>query len=380
MIVPPRALDCAPLTPSVSAHVADADLRRVEPLQQALLSPLDHDSIDHWRGEVNRALRTVFDSDAAMFQLDLDGAALQYSAEFDPAHMEEYVQEQMPTFARNQRLYQRAARLGAGNRSILWAGDLDWLYESEYFHELIRPMYAFDPLWAAAPMEGGRYPAMLHTYHDRRRTRRYFGAADVALMRLVQPALKAAVETLGRTVAHRNSLTAVLDSRRDASLVYDLDGRLLHQTPSVAALSRNRLTEKAIATAAWRMARGLAARDAVDTLRPGNVDRSLTTRSGSFQLSAVRLGEGMFVHRPTVLVTVTPHAAPLPDRAALRERHGLTPRQAEVAVLLARRKTNPEIAAELCISEHTARSHTEAVMGKLGVHDRRDVEATLRVA
>jgi DNA-binding CsgD family transcriptional regulator len=379
MIVQPRTLDCAPLTPTVGAHLSDAHLRRIEPLQRTLLSPLDHSSIDHWRGEVNRALRTAFDSDAAMFQLDLDGVALQYSEEFHPAHVEEYVQEQMPTFARNQRLYQRAARLGAGNRSILWADDLEWLYGSEYFNELILPMYAFDPLWAAAAMEGGRYPAMIHTYHDRRQSGQFFGAADVALMRLVQPALKAAVRTLGRTAAHRTSLTAVLDARRDAALVYDFDGRLLHQTPSVATLSRTRLSEKAITTAARRMARSLAAGKAADALRPGSVDLALTTRTGSFQLSAVLLGEGMFTLRPAVLVTVTPHAAPLPDRATLRERHGLTPRQSEVAVLLAGRKTNPEIATELCISEHTARSHTEAVMGKLGVHDRREVAAALRV-
>lgn len=46
---------------------------------------------------------------------------------------------------------------------------------------------------------------------------------------------------------------------------------------------------------------------------------------------------------------------------------GLTPRQAEVAVLLAARRTNREIAAALSISVHTARHHVEAVLERLGV-------------
>lgn len=378
MIIPHRTLDCAPLSPRAGAQLADEDLRRIQPLQQALLAPLDYASIDDWRGEVNRALRTVFESDAAMFQLDMDGVALQYSEEFHPAHMDEYVREQMPDFSSQRQLYRRAARLGAGNRSILWSRDLEWLYGSEYFNDLILPMYAFDPLWAAAAVDGGRYPAMIHTYHDRRRSRKFFDARDVALMRLVQPALKAAVRTLGRTASHRTALTAVLEARRDGSLTYDFDGRLLYRSPSFAAIARTSRSEKEIAAAARRMARRLAAPGTADRLWPSSVDRTLTTRSGSFQLTAVVLGEGMFTLQPAVLVTVAPHNTSLPGQEELREHHGLTRRQAEVALLLARRKTNPEIAAELCISEHTVRSHTEAVMGKLGVHDRREIEAALK--
>jgi DNA-binding CsgD family transcriptional regulator len=48
-------------------------------------------------------------------------------------------------------------------------------------------------------------------------------------------------------------------------------------------------------------------------------------------------------------------------------------RQAEVALLLARRKTTPEIAEILCISPRTARHHTEAVMAKLNVRTRLEV-------
>ena len=54
----------------------------------------------------------------------------------------------------------------------------------------------------------------------------------------------------------------------------------------------------------------------------------------------------------------------------LGARYQLTPRETEVARLLAVGKSNAEIAAALSISEHTARRHTEQVLSKLGVRSR----------
>src|SRR5688500_11055482 len=67
----------------------------------------------------------------------------------------------------------------------------------------------------------------------------------------------------------------------------------------------------------------------------------------------------------------------LPDMAALRRRFRLTEREAEVARLLAQRRTNKEIARVLDVSWHTARRHTERVLGKLGIRSRRHVLAAI---
>jgi len=57
----------------------------------------------------------------------------------------------------------------------------------------------------------------------------------------------------------------------------------------------------------------------------------------------------------------------------IRFRFGLTERQAQVALLMAERRTHKEIAKELGIKPNTARRHCQRVLEKLSVHNRHDV-------
>lgn len=65
-----------------------------------------------------------------------------------------------------------------------------------------------------------------------------------------------------------------------------------------------------------------------------------------------------------------------PRSATLRlEAHGATPREREVATLLARGLTNPEIAEALSLSPHTVQDHTKSLFEKLGVGSRQELVA-----
>jgi DNA-binding CsgD family transcriptional regulator len=56
---------------------------------------------------------------------------------------------------------------------------------------------------------------------------------------------------------------------------------------------------------------------------------------------------------------------------------GLTRRQRQIALLLANRATNAEIAGALGISVHTARHHSQNVLDKLGISSRSQVRSRL---
>lgn len=67
------------------------------------------------------------------------------------------------------------------------------------------------------------------------------------------------------------------------------------------------------------------------------------------------------------------------DRLAyFQEKYDLTPRETEVADLLAQGRSNAAIAAALSISTHTSRHHTQRILTKLGVHSRAEAGAKLR--
>lgn len=77
----------------------------------------------------------------------------------------------------------------------------------------------------------------------------------------------------------------------------------------------------------------------------------------------------VFVGKPTPYPTVT--------ATKLIQQFRLTPREAEVALLLADRCSNKEIANKLGVTAYTAERHTERVLAKLGVNSRRLVKTKI---
>jgi DNA-binding NarL/FixJ family response regulator len=68
----------------------------------------------------------------------------------------------------------------------------------------------------------------------------------------------------------------------------------------------------------------------------------------------------------------------LPRTVHFQLQYGLTPREMQVAMLLAEGGSNEDVALALNVSPHTARHHTQHVLAKLGVHSRAQAGAKIR--
>ncbi|GEL45056.1 DNA-binding response regulator [Cellulomonas hominis] len=86
---------------------------------------------------------------------------------------------------------------------------------------------------------------------------------------------------------------------------------------------------------------------------------------------AVHDGDALLSPAATrALITRYVTAPPAVDPRAVPELRELTDREREVLLLVARGRSNQEIAADLVISPHTAKTHVNRVMTKLHAHDR----------
>jgi len=98
------------------------------------------------------------------------------------------------------------------------------------------------------------------------------------------------------------------------------------------------------------------------------------TKAGRYRMRATMLLQRIKeIRSRAVLVTIERAGSRLPTREALMRRFGMTGREADVTLLLAGGARNAAIAAELRISPHTARHHTENVLAKLHVRARAEV-------
>jgi two-component system, NarL family, response regulator DevR len=88
---------------------------------------------------------------------------------------------------------------------------------------------------------------------------------------------------------------------------------------------------------------------------------------------AIAAGESLL--DPAVTRRVTERLVELATRAEHDEASQLSPREREVLALVAQGRTNREIAAQLVISEATARNHVSHILDKLGMSRRSEAAA-----
>jgi DNA-binding NarL/FixJ family response regulator len=112
----------------------------------------------------------------------------------------------------------------------------------------------------------------------------------------------------------------------------------------------------------------------LDALRAGA--RSYLTKDADYTeigqaLRAAAGGLAVFDPRVQATLLAATEAAPKPAPAgSTPPPDGLTQREAEILGLIARGMTNPEIAAQLFLSNHTIKTHISRIFAKTGSRDR----------
>jgi DNA-binding CsgD family transcriptional regulator/PAS domain-containing protein len=371
----------------MTLRLTGEDTARLRAATAALLSPLaGPDPLGWWR-ETEARLHALFPGATAMLSLpngehlrndsqSVDGAQLALMNAISRADPRTGMHGSSDPSGDFWTRWRRANAMDVWNladgAAVLTAHGFD-LRRNIVYHEGLAPAGFADFACAASVVPSSE--VYLTVGYGRPSAPRRFGD-EREVLSLLLPALQVAHHALHAFAPRRAALVASLDAMRDALLVVDADGRVLHQNAALRdALAADPGRDAVLATMRAMADELRALRHGAAVVTPA---RAAVTPAPRYALRASYAPAALWGSEGLVQVALEPFA---PDAAAapaaLTALTALTAREAEVARLLARRLSNAEVAAALGVSAHTARHHTEKVMQKLGVRKRAGVATAL---
>jgi DNA-binding CsgD family transcriptional regulator len=357
----------------VSVTLTSTDVSRLQAALNALLSPLDHATTESWLVAAADAGGQLLGADRALIMTPTP-AGLSWTGTACDARriLSEYESHYMQY---DTGVHRDRGKLGLEVYHQHHLYDVNKLHRSPVYHDWCLPHQLMDVVGMGFNPIPGREVALVHFYHDHdhgpddAESDGAFGSRGLALLALLLPAWKAGVRTRYALGQAQTRLGAVLDALEAAVAVWDDRGRCVHENRALAALLATdpeaALLRRAMCALVrdWRQA----------SLPPSS--RAVGTGRGWYRLSASRADQAGGGRGLLILVE---SRDPRPAIATLARGFGLTPREAEVATLLARGERDRDIARALGISHSTARRHVEHVLGKLVVHTRAAVAGRIR--
>ena len=248
----------------------------------------------------------------------------------------------------------------------------DWSQQEslDIYQEVFRPLGIDRKIAISTPLPRGE--AMLISGYAHTDAPAYNGRRH-RLLQLLVPAFETSIQFRHRLSRVPFELATVVDTLPVPLLIFDADAREQHRNHAFRQVLGGTGDADAIARAAQQLAHGLRPSSASDDLPPAQ--QTIRLASGMFTLRG-HLGDASAHQDPVILVSID-RASALPAPETLTARSDLTPREAEVAALMARGRTDQEIADDLVISVHTARRHASSVLQKLDLPSRAGVALAL---
>lgn len=361
--------------------LTDHQLQHVRELQELLVAPLRFPTPEAWVEAVHDAATDVFGVERAFMVLPLaPDEVLVHYRNFGSETVERWDPYLVGTRSESNRysdpLLDRAMRRLAMAGVEVWNREIAERVSGfpmeampRYYPEVIRPARLERMLVMGASLTEGR--ALFAVFPDGDRSTA-FGEDEVEVFRLLSPAFRAGSRARALASHRWRRLRDSLDLLEEGVAVYRSGAERYRNRALRRLLGADEEREKliaAIARCADDLVRWLEGSTPLES--PPDISAEVTTAENRYRLAASHL-EGGSVGEPTrALVVVRPAVPALPDDGELRHRYRLTPRQAEVALLLAEGRSNREIAEELAISQHTARHHAQRVLEKVGADSRK---------
>jgi DNA-binding CsgD family transcriptional regulator len=355
----------------MSITLSAADLRRLESAMRVLARPLDAPDADVWRARVIAELRTLVRADTAGFHLPVERGVEFYSDDFSQGELEARPYIPPPPLPDGTCMVRHGIHLGVSTLEGAYGRHGSLYRTSDYYNEYARPLGKDETLFASVGWgDLTADSAGSIQFHRRRPGTDRFGERETTILRLLYPALTAGVDAWRRWDRWREDLLHMLDSTRQAAMVFAPDGRVLHRTPAMADLLAREPEGEALRVRMHQAAVALAA-PPDGTLVPAPPAGEVVTATARYAIRVSIYAGGASTPLAVAALDRLTRVPRSPDE--LSQAYGLTPAEARVAILLAVGRSNAELAGELVISPHTARRHTERVLRKLGVRSRAEV-------
>jgi DNA-binding CsgD family transcriptional regulator len=344
-----------------------------------LHAPLDLEP-SAWRAEISRSLRKLMGADAVACLFWERGRVATFTEGVAPSIVGEYLEHYRDVDYGMRR--RDALGLGLWNRQMLWKRET--LLQSEYFNDFARPHGIHDTVGLSVDLDD--VPAHLRIVLAYARMPCWSGDAERCLAPLlpVLPALRAGLRMQVGFCEWLSLTSSLLDKVGERLMLFSLEGRELYRSARMRRTLEEDTARERLLESMQLAARSVASVAAnTPPVLLAELHRLEATRqdvqggTGRYRARACVLGPNVVGPQTVVLVSLHRVGAELPRRDLLQSRYGLTPREIEVTRLLVQRMSNREIAAQLGISAHTARHHTESVLLKTHVNSRRALRRLL---
>jgi DNA-binding CsgD family transcriptional regulator len=374
----------------MSSSLSAADLQALRAVNDALLDPLSHDTIDKWLLDVCARFErlchasTTFagysfaTGEAGFVSRDIPDKYLDRLGELsllEPGSLrssDESVEQVM------QAMRLRVSTVALSTDLIDPAGPAripaDEVKETPIFRDVACPLGV--PGSALLFHSGASGEFMIHAAFPRIE-HQPFGELTRQVLSALLPGFSASMGALARMGDARRAIALLLDTIEDGAIVFDAVGAkvlarnaslcgLLREEPDSAGLER-RLVQAALA--AVRLPRAASGKVETGT---GALSGGWCSMAGTpYRVRTIRIPPGGLQQGEAIMVMVQRIGPTVPNASELMKRFGLTQREAEVARHLAVGHSDREIAAALSLSPHTIRHHAEAVFLKVGVSSRK---------